>query len=234
MDQPVTGSAVKNRRHSWTMTHSFFALMGGFVVQDPHDPDNRYLPSWQGNGFLSHDGVLFLLKNKPHLLPDIPLVELRDRGKADSIAKVLLMWQVLWFILSCINRGVQGLPLCLLEVTTIAHAICALLTYLLWWSKPKDVGEPVYLGRHSEHPNSVKETGAWMSSRSHAYRAFFCDSFAFSHESEFSATHGKPKETWRVWRIRHDHPDPFPGPGNGNSFSSTVPSVRTNFVRWGR
>ncbi|KAI0707893.1 hypothetical protein C8Q76DRAFT_816447, partial [Earliella scabrosa] len=142
----------RKREHPWTLTHSFFVIMGGFVLQDPHiePPKSRYLPAWQGNGVLTEDGVRVLMDAEPDRIPDIPVDELLDRGKADGLAKMLLAWQVLWFCLSCLNRAVQHLPLSLLEVTTIAHALCALLTYVAWWKKPKDVGQPIVIGTHSE------------------------------------------------------------------------------------
>ncbi|KAI0707853.1 hypothetical protein C8Q76DRAFT_133316 [Earliella scabrosa] len=125
------------RKHPWTITHSFFAIMGGFVLQDPHDtPMNRYLPAWQGNGVLTEYGVRDIMRVEPDLIPDVPIDELLDHSKADGLAKMILTWQVLWFCLSCLNRAVQHLPLSLLEVNTIAHALCALLTYAAWWKKP--------------------------------------------------------------------------------------------------
>ncbi|KAI0707888.1 hypothetical protein C8Q76DRAFT_746746, partial [Earliella scabrosa] len=163
--------------------------MGGFVLQNPHDtPVDRYLPAWQGNGVLTKHGVQTLINVEPDLIPDIPVDELLDRGKADGLAKMLLAWQVLWFCLSCLNRAVQHLPLSLLEVTTIAHALCALLTYAVWWKKPKDVGQPIVIGTHSDVPvdrQRVRQVGAWLSALSIAERSLLFDSILLFHCCEF-------------------------------------------------
>ena len=69
----------RKRKHPWTITHSFFAIMGGLVLQDPHDTlEGRYLPAWQGNGVLTDEGVRFIMEIEPDLIPDIPVDELLD------------------------------------------------------------------------------------------------------------------------------------------------------------
>ena len=37
------------------------------------------------------------------------------------------------------------MPLSLLELNTLGHALCALLIYMLWWEKPLDVDYPTIL-----------------------------------------------------------------------------------------
>ncbi|RDX40479.1 hypothetical protein OH76DRAFT_335865 [Lentinus brumalis] len=153
------------RKHPWTLAHGFYAAMGGFVLKDPYvdRSDDHYLPSWQLNGVITPDGVRFLMQHAPSLIPDLALDDILDRSKADGLAKTLLVWQVLWFLLTCINRLVQGLPLCLLEISTIAHALCSLLTYALWWYKPKDVSHPTAI-----LAPDARLIGAWMSMASMA------------------------------------------------------------------
>ncbi|KAI0758913.1 hypothetical protein C8Q74DRAFT_1372812 [Fomes fomentarius] len=122
------------------LTHSYYAIMGGFVLQDPHSElVDRFLPLWQRNGVLSEAGVRFLMKHEPALMPDLPLAEIVDKSKAGGVAKAPIARQVLWFCLNCLVRLAQGLPLPLLAAATIADALCALLTYTLWWKKPKVV-----------------------------------------------------------------------------------------------
>jgi len=53
-----------------------------------------------------------------------------------------LCLQAIWFCVQCILRGFQGLPITLLELNTLAHSICALVVYVLWWRKPLDVDRP--------------------------------------------------------------------------------------------
>ncbi|KAK4224452.1 hypothetical protein QBC38DRAFT_16791 [Podospora fimiseda] len=48
-------------------------------------------------------------------------------------------------ILQCIMRWSSGLHVTGLELNTIAHAICALLIFVLWWDKSHDIQHPTIL-----------------------------------------------------------------------------------------
>ena len=50
-----------------------------------------------------------------------------------------------WFIVQCIARVAQGLPLSLLEIHVVAHVFIALLMYLLWFKKPYGALTPLIL-----------------------------------------------------------------------------------------
>jgi len=69
--------------------------------------------------------------------------EIKDRGKADVVAKILALLQTSWFVAQCIARGVKQLPLTELEVVTLAYATMNVFIYYFWWDKPKDVGCPI-------------------------------------------------------------------------------------------
>jgi hypothetical protein len=69
--------------------------------------------------------------------------ELKDKGKADVLAKVIALIQTLWFVAQCIARGVRHLPLTEIEVVTLAYTTVNLFIYYFWWNKPKDVECPV-------------------------------------------------------------------------------------------
>lgn len=176
-------AGLHGRTHPWTLTHGFYATMGGFALAredaKPTDPPH-YLPSWQRNGVLTPKGVLLVIEHAPNSIPDIDVQDLLDRSKADGLAKILLVWQVVWFCLSCLNRAVQGLPLCLLEVATLAHAFCALLTYAFWWKKPKDVGQPTVL-----EGDEIRPLGAFMSVVSPARRFVVAGMITLTYSSEF-------------------------------------------------
>lgn len=156
--------------------------MGGFVLQEPDpDPNHRYLPSWQRNGVLTSAGIRFLLEHDPDLIPDLSLSDIKDRSKEGGMEKAILAWQVMWFILDCLNRLAQGLPISLLEVSTIAHALCALLTCAMWWKKPKDISEPTVITDPHARP-----LGAWMSMASKRRRYVFAGHFLLDYKSEGS------------------------------------------------
>lgn len=163
-------NGVGQRKHPWTLTHAFFAAMGGFKLDGRDDEGECYLPAWQGEAMISPEGIIFLLKHAPHLIPDIPVEEIEDRSKADGLAKALLVWQVLWFCLNSGSRLVQGLPLSLLEVSTIAHGVSTLITYAFWWAKPLNIKEPILVGGRTKEAAAF---GAWMSIASDAERNVF-------------------------------------------------------------
>ncbi|KIX08801.1 uncharacterized protein Z518_03458 [Rhinocladiella mackenziei CBS 650.93] len=78
-------------------------------------------------------------------LPQISENEIEDKNKGDPIVKALAIVQALWLGIELIMRWVQGLPSSQLEVMTLAFAVCSFLTYLMLWSKPKDVMTRVHV-----------------------------------------------------------------------------------------
>jgi hypothetical protein len=92
--------------------------------------------------------------------------EIKDRGKSDGLTKLIVLVQTLWFVIQCIARGRQHLPLTELEVVTLAYAMLNLFIYMFWWSKPQNVGCPirVYKTSTAEHKAGGKEVMAFDSS----------------------------------------------------------------------
>ncbi|KAG8755021.1 hypothetical protein FRC14_004438 [Serendipita sp. 396] len=88
---------------------------------------------------------------------ELPLeVEINDRSKSDWIAKSLVLLQTLWFVIQCIARKVNHLPLTELEVVTLGYALLNFVIYVIWWNKPQKVERPirVFCG---ELPKRTKE-----------------------------------------------------------------------------
>ena len=56
---------------------------------------------------------------------------IEDKSKADLLAKMLVSLQVLWAILNSISRVVLGYPISVLEIHTLVHAACALVSQRL-------------------------------------------------------------------------------------------------------
>jgi len=88
----------------------------------------------------------------PGILPDISLGSISDKSKADSLAKTLALAQASWLILDTISRWAQSLTVTTLELNTVAHALCALLVFYIWWHKPLDVTEPTRITAEAIHP----------------------------------------------------------------------------------
>ena len=82
------------------------------------------------------------------IMPNSPIVrhaELKDRSKGDSFIKGFAVLQISALVIQIIARSFQGLAITLLEITVLAFAACALVTYILLWHKPQDVKEPIYV-----------------------------------------------------------------------------------------
>ena len=104
--------------HEWTMTHSFFASIGGFAFE-VIDDETQYLPDSHKRLTLTARGVA-LLARCGHL-PDVSKAEITDKSKANNVAKALVIIQASWMLVQVIVRLVAALPVTLLEVNTIAH-----------------------------------------------------------------------------------------------------------------
>lgn len=107
--------------------------MGGLTldVQKLHDQESHLT--------LTPEGVITLAKHG-HFI-NISLETVSDRSKANFIAKALVCAQVLWMIIQCIARKINGYPLTLLEIHTMVHVVCALIIYSLWWKASSSFSE---------------------------------------------------------------------------------------------
>ena len=137
----------RQRKHPWTLTHSHYVVMGGFAV-DTSSLDENYLPCKRTRLTLTAAGVLHLASHFPEMLPDVSVDYIRDKSKASGIAKSLVCLQALWFCVTTIGRLSFHYPISALELNTLAHALCCLFTYLLWWNKPFDIDLPTFVLQH--------------------------------------------------------------------------------------
>ncbi|KAK0207166.1 hypothetical protein DFS33DRAFT_1472449, partial [Desarmillaria ectypa] len=108
-----------------TMAHGFVASMGGF-----YDKRNEKLIR------------LHSLELNPRLADYMKRVDelsMRDRSKGDALSKAISTLQISWFIVGCLARAHQDLPITLLELTALAFALLSIITYVIWWHKPIDI-----------------------------------------------------------------------------------------------
>ncbi|KAF7590652.1 hypothetical protein BBP40_002543 [Aspergillus hancockii] len=68
--------------------------------------------------------------------------DIRDKSKSDSLAKLVALIQVSWFVAQCIIRAVHSLPVSQLEAMTLGYVPFFVVTYFFWWHKPKDIRSP--------------------------------------------------------------------------------------------
>lgn len=119
---------------NWTMTHAFYAEMGGFVVR-PEGPGTDDL-------LVVNVKDILRLRSKGALqtLPTITAETLSDFSNGDAFTKAAAVGQVSWMIVQVIVRAAKGLPITQLEITACGFAASTFLTYVLWWQKPQTVG----------------------------------------------------------------------------------------------
>ncbi|KAK3939989.1 hypothetical protein QBC46DRAFT_386386, partial [Diplogelasinospora grovesii] len=121
----------------WTLTHCFFANMGGFYYEEG---ESRFPVT-----------ALQLAKNS--LLFDRPTIteeEIQDRSKQDWFAKGVAALQFLQLALSLIVRTARGLAFSQLETMTLGFAVCGAIIYLVYFYKPQKVETRTPLTRRSE------------------------------------------------------------------------------------
>lgn len=103
--------------------------MGGFILYDNEYPKE----------VLDYNRLKELLLNGAIDAPTVTECELQDRSKGDTISKGIVLLQTSWFVIQCIARAGQRLPLSELEVLTLAFAVMNAAIYGAWWNKPQGV-----------------------------------------------------------------------------------------------
>jgi len=141
--------------------------MGGTVIDI--SADTPFIPEKETLWTLTPSVFIEAVRIRPALFRDLVKAEIQDKSKASNLAKAIVCFQASWFMLQCVSRLAQLLPISLLEVrkllllvvpnipplltraqlNTVAHCICALLIYLLWWEKPLDIDTPLKLRSQS-------------------------------------------------------------------------------------
>ncbi|ORX97347.1 hypothetical protein BCR34DRAFT_167146 [Clohesyomyces aquaticus] len=82
-------------RHEWTMAHSHFVAMGGFAVDV--SKIEFIAPKRYTQFTLMTDGFLWVADWALEHIPNISEAEIRDKSKADGLAKTLVCIQATWF-----------------------------------------------------------------------------------------------------------------------------------------
>jgi hypothetical protein len=72
-------------------------------------------------------------------LPRITEDEINDLNKGDVVVKLLAVSQISWLCVQLITRLSQNMPITQLELVTLSFAVCSIVTYGLFYNRPKDV-----------------------------------------------------------------------------------------------
>lgn len=110
----------------WTQSHGYFAIMGGFMVFEGDKEHHSVSPEELKK--LLKEGAIRITEK-----------EIKDKGRGDALSKGFILVQTTWFILQCIARRIEGLPITELELVTLAFAALNFATYAVWWNKPLNV-----------------------------------------------------------------------------------------------
>jgi hypothetical protein len=146
---------------TWSLAHSYFANMGGFVVQNPPATDEMSHDSgyFAGKTILDYHlyhltgEEIFELREHGYLtnLPNITEADIKDKSKSDIFGKLVALGQITWTMIQIMARAARRLPVSPLEVAVVAFAVSAVLIHGLYWDKPQRVGvtQNIELNYHS-------------------------------------------------------------------------------------
>ncbi|KAF7590242.1 hypothetical protein BBP40_003126 [Aspergillus hancockii] len=136
------------------MSGAFFVTMGGFVVDTSRSTEGGNVPeehsdlvtTISAHGFIEllQNGTIKKLVQEGHLtLSHFNHFNIEDKGKANNIAKAIVMCQIVWMIVQLIGRISTELPITLLEGHVAIQILYSVTAYIFWWEKPLDVAEPI-------------------------------------------------------------------------------------------
>ena len=116
----------------WTLTHGFYADSGGFLL---YSDDCVAFP-------VTAKQLHYLVQHEHVPMPTLSRREIWDKSKADLVAKTIATFQAGWLVTQCIARGIQHLPITILELSTLAMISCTACTAFFWMQKPLGVETP--------------------------------------------------------------------------------------------
>jgi len=96
----------------------------------PYDPENKKFERKYGCT-LTPQGVLFLAQQPGGFRNELSAAQVRDRSKAGTLAKVIVVAQASWMAIQVLCRTAAGLTVAVLEVHVILHVLCSLCMYFM-------------------------------------------------------------------------------------------------------
>jgi hypothetical protein len=137
----------------WTLTHTLFANMGGFVIRCNLSSGSDRASDYHNPYHLTTSEILSL-RRAGHLprLPCITLAEINDKSKSDMFVRIIACVQISWVVLQVIARAARHLAVSQLEIAVLAFATCAIIIYALNWKKPKGAQVPFLI---LEYPGEI-------------------------------------------------------------------------------
>jgi hypothetical protein len=120
--------------------------MGGFQLFERLDQPLQPIDGRRNHSMHDLGRFVRILESKDALQHKLEIIvpftteeEIKDRGESDEISKFIVILQTSWFIIQCIARSVNDLPLTELEIVTLAYGMLNFFVYIFWWDKPRNV-----------------------------------------------------------------------------------------------
>ncbi|KAF7979534.1 hypothetical protein HWV62_42122 [Athelia sp. TMB] len=126
-NQVAVARFVGKFNEAWKIQHAFFIIMGGYYFYNKNGPCYPLSPE-----------VVVELVRRGHLVAPTS-DELANQSKGDALSKGVAILQTLWFVMQCIARRIEHLPVTSLEVMTLAYTVITVAMYIVWWDKPLNV-----------------------------------------------------------------------------------------------
>ncbi|KUL81974.1 hypothetical protein ZTR_10712 [Talaromyces verruculosus] len=132
----TTGRSCGRQDAKWTLTHCYFANMGGFyLLEEASSSSNIITHLLTARHFADFWEIIEI--------PRVSEDDINDKSKTDYFTKGIAVIQIAQLFLSIVVRAVRHLAFSQLETLTLAFAICGVLTYICYWYKPQDVRKPI-------------------------------------------------------------------------------------------
>lgn len=121
------------------METAFFAVMGGFTICPIGCTNRRFT--------VTPSGLVRLLQEQLITPESLAMRkrDIQDKAKSDVMMRILIFVQVVWMVVQCIYRKVNGFSVTVIELHTLVHVVCAVGIYALWWNKPFDAHQSIDL-----------------------------------------------------------------------------------------
>lgn len=149
---------------AWRIAHAFFVIMGGYYFYSQNGPRHPLTPQQ----------VIELVRRGHLVAPTSD--ELENQSNGDALSKGVAILQTLWFVMQCIARRIEHLPVTSLEVMTLAYTVITVAMYIVWWDKPLNISCAVRVPEEEVKDEEVFDDSVWQ--RIMGYVMGFQDDFA--------------------------------------------------------
>lgn len=138
---------------TWTLTHSYFANMGGIQIEKKIHVHNCCEPFLVKNCLTTFILAKCCTRTNHSLFLRLSIskADIEDKSKANWLTKGIAIAQISWLIISICARKARSLTISQIEVCTVAFAALATATWLANWYKPKDIERPITIDIGNEN-----------------------------------------------------------------------------------